>query len=108
MDAEVLKTVGQVAGIGGLALGVFLLLVRDIIRKSIFPTLTKAQGYRLLTLIADLIWTVALAGIGARVWVETSPTARSSATAETGIANTGEQTFQGPVNIGAPPPAESN
>jgi hypothetical protein len=30
MDADVLKIVGQVAGIGGLALGVFLLLFRDI------------------------------------------------------------------------------
>ena len=30
MDAQVLKTVGQIAGIGGLALGVFLLLFKDL------------------------------------------------------------------------------
>ena len=35
MDTELLKVVGQVAGIGGLALGVFLLLFREIIRKKI-------------------------------------------------------------------------
>ena len=34
MEAEVLKTVGQIAGIGGISLGVFLLLFRDIIRKK--------------------------------------------------------------------------
>ncbi len=105
MDAEVLKTVGQVAGIGGLALGVFLLLFREIIRKSIFPTLTKAHAYRLLTLSAVLIWSVALAGLGAWVWVETKPAAPSSATVGgSGVANTGEQTFQGPVTIGGAPP----
>jgi hypothetical protein len=34
MDAQVLKTAAQVAGIGGIALGVFLLLFRDIVRKN--------------------------------------------------------------------------
>ena len=48
MDTELIKTVGQVAGIGGIALGVFLLLFRDLIRKQIFPTLAKREGYRLL------------------------------------------------------------
>jgi hypothetical protein len=108
MDAEILKTVGQIAGIGGLALGVFLLLFRDIIRKSIFPTLSKTHAYRLLALSAVLIWSVALAGIGAWVWVETNPPGLSGPPSSAtvggpGIANTGQQTFQGPVSIGAPP-----
>jgi hypothetical protein len=51
VDADVHKIVGQVAGIGGLALGVFLLLFRDIIRKNIFPKLPPAEAYRLLRLI---------------------------------------------------------
>jgi hypothetical protein len=38
MDAELLKALGQVLGIGGLALGIFFLLFREVIRKSIFPT----------------------------------------------------------------------
>lgn len=70
MDSELLKTVGQVAGIGGVALGVFLILFREVIRKQIFPSLTKAQAYRLLSLVVILVWSVALAGIGA--WVYTS------------------------------------
>jgi hypothetical protein len=69
MDADVLKIGGQVAGIGGLALGVFLLLFRDIIRKNIFPKLPPAEAYRLLRLITVAVWSVAIVGIGA--WLYT-------------------------------------
>jgi hypothetical protein len=41
MDTELLKTLGQIAGIGGLVLGVFLLLFRDLIRKPISLMLRK-------------------------------------------------------------------
>ena len=61
IEAEVLETVGKIAGIGGLALGVMLLLFRDLIRKSIFPTLKKDDAYRLLRLITVLVWSVAIA-----------------------------------------------
>ncbi|HBA40124.1 MAG TPA: hypothetical protein DCZ05_10395 [Deltaproteobacteria bacterium] len=71
MDAELLKIVGQVAGIGGIALGVLLLVFRDVIRKKIFPMLTKEQAYKLLRFVLLLAWLVALAGIGAWVWVST-------------------------------------
>ena len=56
MDAGLLKTLGQVLGIGGLALGIFFLLFREIIRKSIFPTLKKDDAYKLLRLMSVLIW----------------------------------------------------
>jgi hypothetical protein len=36
VEAEILKTVGQIAGIGGLALGVLLIVFRDIVRKKYF------------------------------------------------------------------------
>ena len=45
----------------------------NIIRKQIFPTLDRQRSYQLLRLISVLTWTVALAGIGAWVWVETRP-----------------------------------
>ena len=41
METDTLKTVGQVAGVGGIALVVFLRLFREVIRKSIFPTLAR-------------------------------------------------------------------
>ena len=68
MDVGIVKVPAQVFGIGGAALGVFLILYRDIIQKKIFPGLTRQQAYRLLTLIVVLVWSVALAGIVAWVW----------------------------------------
>lgn len=63
MEASVLKIVGQVAGIGGLALGVLLLLFRQVIAKNIFASLTKEQSYRLLRLILTFVWSIAALGI---------------------------------------------
>jgi nitrate reductase gamma subunit len=104
MEMELLKTVGQIAGIGGIALGVFLLLFRDIIRKKIFPALTKQQGFQLLMLISVLVWSIALAGIGAWVWTTkmagsgNNGTIRLNVEGGTGVIHTGE----GDVNIEKP------
>jgi hypothetical protein len=73
MDAEIIKTVSQTAGIGGVALGIYLLLFRDIIRKQIFPELSRQHAFRLLRLIALLVWSVAVLGMGAWVWTVTPP-----------------------------------
>jgi hypothetical protein len=80
MDAELLKTLGQTLGIGGLALGIFFLLFREVIRKSIFPTLKKDDAYRLLRLISVLIWSVAVIGIGAWIWGDRKAAASSVTT----------------------------
>jgi hypothetical protein len=80
MDAELLKTLGQVLGIGGLALGIFFLLFREIIRKSIFPTLKKDDAYRLLRLISVLIWSVGVIGLGAWIWGDRNGAASSVTT----------------------------
>src|SRR3954469_2316136 len=72
MELQVLKTVGQVAGIGGLALGVFLRLFRDIIRKHIFPKLPAAKASRLLRLITGAVWSVTIVGILAWVYVQST------------------------------------
>jgi hypothetical protein len=84
MEAEVLKTVGQIAGIGGLALGVFLLLFRDIIRKNIFPKLPPPEAYRLLRLITVAVWSIAVVGIGA--WVLVSHASGLTVKADCGVA----------------------
>jgi hypothetical protein len=64
-DMETLEVMGKVAGIGGLALGTFLILFRDVIRKSIFSNLSRDQSYRLIRLILILVWSIAIAGIAA-------------------------------------------
>jgi hypothetical protein len=73
VEADILKAVAQVAGIGGIAIGTLLIVFRDIIGKKIFPTLDRQRGYQLLRLISVLTWSVALVGIAAWVWVESRP-----------------------------------
>ncbi|MBZ9814751.1 hypothetical protein [Mesorhizobium sp. CA7] len=73
MNTELLKVVGKIAGIGGLALGVFLLLFGEIIRKKIFPMLPPAEAYRLLQMIIVAVCSVAILGIAARVYVGQGP-----------------------------------
>ena len=65
-----LRMMGQIAGIGGLAICVFLLLFRNIIGKAIFPKLTKEQAYKLLNRIVFLIFLLAIVGIASWTFVE--------------------------------------
>jgi hypothetical protein len=73
MDAEFVRIAGKVAGIGGLAIGALLILYRDVIRRNIFPQMSKGQAYGLLRLIIILAWSVAIIGIAAWVIVATFP-----------------------------------
>ena len=67
MDGGLLQTLGKVAGIGGLSLGVLLLVFRDIIRKDVFPKFTNEElGFRLLRYIIFAAWSAALVGMG--IW----------------------------------------
>jgi len=75
VDYKILETVGRVAGIGGLALGVFVLLFRDVIRKNVFPQLTKDQAFHIIRLFLFLTFTIATLGI---VWVYVSTFAKQS------------------------------
>ena len=68
MDAGIFKTLGETAGLAGLAVGLILLLYREIVRKNVFPALSKRDAYRLLRAIAVLSWSVAIVGIASWVW----------------------------------------
>jgi tetratricopeptide (TPR) repeat protein len=86
MEANFFKTLGQIAGIGGISLGVLLFILRDIIRKRIFPKFKNEKlAYRLLRLIVVVVWSVAIIGIAA--WVITSISAKKLADTIT-ISNT--------------------
>ena len=49
---------GMIAGLAGLALGVFLVLFREVIRKKIFTTLTKKQSFIILLVFMILVWSL--------------------------------------------------
>lgn len=64
MDAQILKVVGRVAGIGGLALGVFLLLFKDLLKKIVAPKMTPEHWFKVVIIFMVLVWSIAVLGIG--------------------------------------------
>lgn len=84
MDIEFFKVFGQIAGIGGISLGVFLILFREVIKKKIFPYLKKDDAFTLLKTLIFLVWSIAILGIMAWVYIVTrekpSPQTSISAT----------------------------
>lgn len=68
---QIISKVGQVAGIGGIALAILLLLFRDVIRKNIFPMLGQAQAYRLIKLVVLLTFSISALGLAAWVYMQT-------------------------------------
>lgn len=67
MDSNLFKIAGVVAGIGGIALATVILIFREVIRKEIFPQLTKHQAYNLLNRIIVLTFVIGALGIGAYI-----------------------------------------
>lgn len=63
MEISLLKTLGQVAGIGGISLGVFFLLLRYFIHKNIFPKLSNERAYRLLRQFQYSVFVIAATGM---------------------------------------------
>ena len=79
MELETLKSLGQIAGVAGIVVGTLLILYRQIIAKKIFPNLTKKQAFKILLVIIIATWSIAIAGIGAWVYVGSNPTTNSTA-----------------------------
>ncbi len=60
---NLLKTLGSIAGIGGISIGLILILFKDIIKKKIFPQLTKKQAYKIIRLIVILSFIISVIGM---------------------------------------------
>lgn len=63
MEAEALIKLGQIAGIAGISLGIIFLIFKQIIAKTIFPNLTKDQGFKILRLIITFLFVIGLVGM---------------------------------------------
>jgi hypothetical protein len=87
MDPSMMQAVGRVAGIGGLALGVILLLFREIIRKNIFPKLNGEHAFRLLRQFMYLTFSISAMGILAWVWTE--PKQRTATDGRQNVSSSG-------------------
>ena len=69
METQLLEAVGKIAGIGGIALGVFVLLFEEVIRKNIFPMLSDDHASALIRQFMYLTFAVAVCGIAAWTYV---------------------------------------
>jgi hypothetical protein len=69
IDGTLIREIGQIAGIGGLALGTLALVFREVIRKNIFPNLTKTHAFQIIRLILILTFSIAALGISAWAFV---------------------------------------
>jgi hypothetical protein len=54
MSADVFRSIGSTAGLAGLAIGMIVILFKEVIRKRIFPQLPKKEAYQLLRTILFL------------------------------------------------------
>lgn len=60
---ELLKTLAQIAGIGGIAFGVLFLLFRDVISNSLKKSLPPEKAYELVRLIIIFTFSVSIIGL---------------------------------------------
>ncbi len=68
MDLNALAGLGKIAGIAGIAVGALVLIFSGVIRKNIFPGLTKDQGYKVIRMIVMIAGAIAFVGLGAWVY----------------------------------------
>jgi hypothetical protein len=71
---DLLVSLGQIAGVGGIALGGFVILFREFVKRTFFPTLDPEHAYRLLLLFMIFTFGVAVAGLA--VWANRSAQGR--------------------------------
>ena len=67
---NIFRIVGATSGLAGLAVGMIVILFKEVIRKRIFPMLPKREAYGLLRLVLVLSWSIAVVGIGAWTYVQ--------------------------------------
>ncbi|WP_417590630.1 hypothetical protein [Owenweeksia hongkongensis] len=70
MNIEALENLGKIAGIAGISIGALVLIFGSVIRKNIFPGLTKEQGYTVIRMMIIGACVLALVGIAAWIYVD--------------------------------------
>ena len=66
MDIKSLASLGKVAGIGGIALGVLALVLKDVLASSVFAALPAAQAGQLLLVV--IVGAFVIGGLGIAAW----------------------------------------
>ena len=69
MESKLLASVGKVAGLGGIALGVVLLIFRGVLEKQFLPQAGLEPGQAFAVILSLMILTFGIAGIGVIAWL---------------------------------------
>lgn len=74
LETSILETVGKMAGIGGLSLGVFLILSKSLLKKIKIPGLQQGQWYSIIIVFMVMVWSVTISGLLAWYFTTTKTT----------------------------------
>jgi hypothetical protein len=88
MEADLFKTLRQVTGIGRIALGVALPLLRDVINSHLALRLGRVQAIRLLRLLTVLVWSMGV--IGVPLWAIPTDRGATQLVARAGVGSAGQ------------------
>ena len=61
MEFDLLKSLASALGLAGLVAGIFYLLYRQLLALKIFSKMSSGQTFALVTLVAVLVWILAMA-----------------------------------------------
>jgi hypothetical protein len=88
---NIFQTAGTVAGIGGLAIALILIIFKKVLSGKLFPKLSQAQSYKIIRQIIIASFCIAALGIIAYIY--------SLSLKNEGPESDGPKTQQGPVHI---------
>ena len=69
MESKILSSVGKVAGLGGIALGVFLIIFQGVLQKQFLPQAGLGPAQAFAVILSLMILTFGIAGIGVIAWL---------------------------------------
>lgn len=78
MNIEALENLGKIAGIAGISIGALVLIFNGVIRKNIFPGLTKEQGYTVIRMMIIAASLLAVLGLAAWIYVDVQKNKRDN------------------------------
>lgn len=68
MESKILSSLGKVAGLGGIALGVFLLIFQGVLQKQFLPQAELGAEQAFAIILSLIILTFGISGIGVMAW----------------------------------------
>lgn len=63
MEINILESLGKIAGLAGISIGLVALIFKSIIRRKIFPTLEPERAYMIISRIINMSFILALLGL---------------------------------------------